>query len=161
MARRVFYSFHYKPDVTRVARIRNIGVIEGNQSASDNDWETITKGGDKAIKKWIDDQLSGRSCTVVLIGQNTANRKWINYEIIESWNNNKGLFGIYIHNLVNLSGEQSTKGKNPFDYITYGKDEKKLSTVIKTYDPPFTTSANVYKYIAENIEKWIENAVVG
>ncbi len=27
-----------------------------------------------------------RSCTVVLVGENTANRKWINHEIVESWN---------------------------------------------------------------------------
>ncbi|MEI9966285.1 MAG: TIR domain-containing protein [Candidatus Moraniibacteriota bacterium] len=27
------------------------------------------KGGDTAIKKWIVDQMKGRSCTVVLIGE--------------------------------------------------------------------------------------------
>ncbi len=28
MARRCFYSFHYKPDNARAAQVRNIGVIE-------------------------------------------------------------------------------------------------------------------------------------
>jgi len=79
MARRVFYSFHYEPDVTRAAKVRNMGIVEGNRSATDHDWEQITKGGDKAIQKWIDDQLDGKSCNVVLIGENTAGRKWINY----------------------------------------------------------------------------------
>nr|WP_304441086.1 hypothetical protein [Ignatzschineria sp. F8392] len=31
--------------------MRNIGVIEGNQPAKDNDWETVIGGGDIQIKK--------------------------------------------------------------------------------------------------------------
>ena len=31
MARRTFYSFHYKPDNWRAAQVRNMGVIEGNR----------------------------------------------------------------------------------------------------------------------------------
>ncbi|MCX6832968.1 MAG: TIR domain-containing protein, partial [candidate division Zixibacteria bacterium] len=69
MARRVFYSFHYKPDSWRASQVRNIGAIEGNLSVSDNDWENITKGGDAKIQQWIDDQLVGRSCTIVLTGK--------------------------------------------------------------------------------------------
>lgn len=131
MAKRCFYSFHYKPDNWRVAKIRNIGVIEGNRPASDNDWETIVGGGDSKIKKWIDQQMHGRSCTIVLIGENTANRKWINYEIIKSWDEGMGVLGIYIHNIENSKGEQCNKGKNPFDYITHGPTGKKLSTIVK------------------------------
>lgn len=51
MKRRVFYSFHYDPDNWRAAQVRNIGSIEGNSPASDNDWETVTRGGDAAIKR--------------------------------------------------------------------------------------------------------------
>jgi len=29
MARQIFYSFHYKPDVMRVSQVRNIGALEG------------------------------------------------------------------------------------------------------------------------------------
>ena len=87
MARKCFYSFHYKPDNWRVSKIRNIGVVEGNKPASDNDWETITSGGEKKIKQWIAEQMKGRTCTVILAGSDTANRKWINYEIVESWDN--------------------------------------------------------------------------
>ena len=95
MARRVFYSFHYTPDNWRAATVRNIGSIEGNRPASDNDWHSITKAGEDAIKRWIADQMKGRTCTVVLIGTNTANRKWINYEIIKSWNDGVGIVGIH------------------------------------------------------------------
>ena len=94
MARRAFYSFQYKPDNWRASQVRNMGVVDGNKPATDNDWEKVIKGGDKAIKKWIDGQLNGRSCTIVLIGKSTAGRKWIKYEIEESWNNGKGVLGI-------------------------------------------------------------------
>jgi len=159
MARSVFYSFEYKPDNARAAQVRNMGVVEGNQPARDNDWETITKGGDKAIEKWIDDQLNGKSCTVVLIGQTTAGRKWITHEIVTSWNKNKGVLGLYIHKLKNLSGLQSSKGGNPFDHVKLTKDETKLSSFVKCYDPPYSDSQQAYSYIRDNIAAWIEDAV--
>jgi len=85
MPRKVFYSFHYIPDCARAAQIRNMGIVEGNPPASDNDWESVKKGGDAAIQRWIDGQLDGKSCAVVLIGAATAGRKWINYEITSAW----------------------------------------------------------------------------
>lgn len=160
MARRVFYSFHYKPDNWRASQVRNIGTVEGNKPASDNDWETVTKKGDAAIEKWINDQLNGRSCTVVLIGSKTAKRKWIDYEIEKSWNDKKGVLGIHVHNLKDSNENQSEKGDNPFTHFTMERDKKtKLSSIVKTYDPPYTTSKNVYNYISENIEDWIEKAI--
>lgn len=159
MARKVFFSFHYKPDNWRAAQVRNMGVIEGNSPVSDNDWEKIKKGGDTAIKNWIDGQLKGRSCTIVLIGANTAGRKWIKYEIEKSWNDGKGVLGIYIHNLKDKEGNQSPKGRNPFDDFTVNKDGKKLSSIVKAYDPPYSISTNVYNYIKENLEKWVEEAI--
>lgn len=157
--RRVFYSFHYKNDAWRASQVRNIGVVEGNQSISDNDWEEVKKGGDSAIRKWIDKQLESRSCVIVLIGEKTAGRKWINYEIEKAYNSGKGLFGIYIHNLKDSDGNQSEKGKNPFDNFTLDNGKKTLSEVVKTYNPPYATSTNVYNYIEENIQDWVEDAI--
>jgi len=159
MARKVFYSFHYKPDNWRASQVRNIGVLEGNEPTSDNGWETITKGGDAAIQKWIDSQMSGRPCAVVLIGTDTANRKWINYEIIKAWNDKKGVFGIYVHYLMDSQKRQSLKGSNPFDFITFGPSGPKLSTVVKVYEPPFLDSTQVYAYIQKNIGNWVETAI--
>lgn len=159
MARRVFYSFHYQPDHWRASQVRNIGVVEGNVPAKDNDWEAVKRGGDAAIKRWIDGQLAGRSCTVVLIGQQTAGRKWINYEIETSWNEGKGLVGIYIHKLKNSSGTQASKGSNPFETFTMQRDKAKLSTIVKTYDPPQWDSQSAYAHISQNLSSWIEEAV--
>lgn len=157
MARRVFTSFHYVPDNWRASQVRNMGKIEGNSVVSANQWEEVTKGGNKAIEKWIDDNMSGKSCVIVLVGENTAGRKWIKYEIEKAWNEGRGVLGIHIHNLKNSNGDQASKGRNPFeDFSVNGKN---LASIVKCYNPPFTTSTYVYDYIKENIENWIEEAI--
>ena len=159
MARKTFYSFHYMPDNWRASQVRNMGVVDGNRPCSDNDWETITKGGDEKIKKWIADQLNGKSCVIVLIGANTAGRKWINYEIVKGWDEGKGVVGVYVHNLQDSNKKQAPKGVNPFTMIGYGDTGKKLSSVVKDYDPPYATSTSVYDYIKKNLEAWVEEAI--
>lgn len=159
MARRVFFSFHYKPDNWRASEVRKMGALEANPPVTDNKWETITGGGDEAIQEWIDDQMSGKSCAVVLIGTNTAGRKWITYEIEKAWNDNKGVVGIYVHNLKDSDQHQTSKGKNPFDYLTMKRDSAKLSSIAKAYDPPYSSSTNVYGYVKDNIADWVEEAI--
>jgi hypothetical protein len=136
-----------------------MGVVEGNKPASDNDWEAVTSGGEKAIQNWIDEQLEGKSCAVVLIGEKTAGRKWIKYEIGKAWNSKKGVVGVYVHKLKDLDGNQSQKGDNPFEDFTMKRDDKKLSSIVKAYNPPYTDSKEVYAYINENLADWIEEAV--
>jgi hypothetical protein len=158
MARKVFYSFHYDNDCWRTQQVRNIGALEGNVPVSSNDWEKIKKGGDSAIEKWITDQLSGRSCTVVLVGADTANRKWVRHEIIESWNSKKGVVGIRIHSLKDSNGNQSIAGANPFDQVTLGQT-KLLSSTVKLYSFSNSSSTGVYDSIKENLSDWVEEAV--
>lgn len=160
--RRVFFSFHYEKDSWRVSQVRNIGTVEGNPAAKDNKWEEVKKGGKRAIKKWIDDSLKNRSCTVVLVGSETAGREWINYEIKKSWNDGKGVVGIYIHGFKDRNGRISKKGKNPFDDFTLGKgiNKKELSKIVKCYNPRGTNSKDRYKWIKENLEYIIEEAIL-
>ena len=134
MIRQCFYSFHYQQDSWRVSQIRNIGIVEGNKAASDNDWETLATGGETAIKRWINGQMYGRSCVVVLIGAHTANRRWVQYEIEKGWNDRKGVLGIHIHNLRDRLGNTSARGSNPFS-----KPNIKgipLASIVKTYGNP-------------------------
>ena len=161
MARKVFFSFHYKPDGWRASQVRNMGLIEGNQPCSDNDWETVTRGGETAIKRWISEQLQGRSCCVVLVGSETAGRRWITHEIVESWNAKKGVVGIRIHGLKNHSGSTSSPGSNPFDHVTLKKDNTALSRIVKLYEPTsmFGDSALTYATIKSNLSGWVEEAV--
>jgi hypothetical protein len=158
MARKVFYSFHYNNDCWRTQQVRNIGMIEGNKPLSANDWEEVKKGGSDAIEDWIKDQLSGRSCTVVLVGAETANRKWVRREIVDSWNLNKGVLGIRIHSLKDSESKQSFAGANPFDQITWG-ETKRLSSIVKLYSFSSSSSTDVYNSIKDNIADWVEEAI--
>jgi hypothetical protein len=161
VTRRVFFSFHYDADNWRASQVRNMGVIDGNEPCKDNDWETVKKGGDPAIKKWIDGQINGRSCAVILVGSGTANRKWINYEIIKAWNDGKGVVGIRIHGLKDREQKTSSAGANPFDYITFDGNGNKLSSVVKLHDPTdfWGNSTTTYANIKKDLSKWIEDAI--
>lgn len=157
MARKVFTSFHYIPDNWRASQIRNMGKLEGNSVASTNKWEEVSRGGSSAIEKWIDDNMSGKSCVIVFVGENTAGRKWIKYEINKAWEEHRGIFGIYVHNLKDSTGNQANKGSNPFDAYKIG--DELMSSIVKCYNPPFSTGTNVYDYVKNNIESWIEEAI--
>lgn len=159
MAEKVFYSFHYVPDNWRVAQVRNMGVLEGNQLLSDNTWETIASQGDTAIKNWISGQMSGKSCIVVLVGTDTASRKWVKYEIEKAWADKKGVVAIHVHNLKDKDGKQSIKGANPLTGVKVGSYGTALSTLAKCYDPPYGVSTSVYSHIESNISTWVDEAI--
>jgi hypothetical protein len=153
--RQVFYSFHFDNDVHRVQLIRNIGVLEGNAPVSANEWEEVKRNGDSAIKKWIDDNMKNRSCVIVLVGEQTANRKWVKHEILKAWKEKKGLLGIYIHNVNCMRNGKGKKGANPFDHFKF-PDGSKLSKYVGCFDP---SSTDAYNHIAANIDTWIEQAI--
>lgn len=123
MARRVFFSFKYD-DVSRAMVVRNSWVTQGGQQAAGfidaADFEKIKRQGDTAIKRWIDNQLSGTSVTVVLVGQNTCSSRWVKYEIQKSIAIGNGLLGIDISKIKDMSSQTSERcGKLPNDYPFY------------------------------------------
>ena len=80
MANKCFLSFHYKQDSWRVSQVRQIGAIE-------NSLYWIRTNGKKSRKqammpsKWIADNMKGKECLVVLVGEKTASRRWVKHEI--------------------------------------------------------------------------------
>ena len=156
---KVFFSYHHKLDHWRASQIRSAAPVEGNSPVSDSEWERITEEGEFATERWINAQLYGRTCLVVLIGPATAGRKWINYEINKAWTDNKGVVGIYIHNLKDRVGNQSAMGANPFDRFMIEGGARRLSSVVKAYDPPYMTSPDVFRHITTYIAEWVEQAI--
>lgn len=164
MARRVFFSFHYQEDIWRVNQIRHVGVTKDWETMPFLDaasWEAVKRKGDSAVKAWIDRQLDGTGVTVVLIGRNTADRKYVNYEIQESHKRGNGLLGIHIHRIKNQEKQTAAKGRNPFDNIKVeveesfllwtNKVEKRLSEIHPVYD---WIEHDGY----QNIGRWIDEA---
>lgn len=151
----VFYSFHFGNDVMRVQQIRNIGSIEGNAPTTPNEWETLKRTGKKAVENWIDQNMKYKRCIIVLIGNETAGRPWVEHEIIKAWNDGKAILGIHVHNIKCPRNGASRKGKNPFDQIKFANG-KKMSDYVPCYDP---NPINAYGDIAENMSNWISHAI--
>jgi len=153
--RQIFFSFHFDNDVMRVQQIRNIGALEENKPVSANEWEIVKRGGDSAIEKWIDENMKYKSCVVVLIGEETAKRPWVKYEIKKAWQDGKGLLGIHINNLKDPRTGTCSKGINPFDQFTF----KDKYGNIKTIPSKSPNSTDAYNDIKNNLEEWIEEAI--
>ena len=157
MARRVFFSFHYQRDVRRVAQIRNSWVVRpGNESQPFMDkaeWESIKRTGSKAIEKWIENQLTGTSVTVVLIGAETYDRPWVQHEIKRSYELGKGMIGVYLNNVKDPHNGTDKRGRNPFEYWTIEQGGRKilLSSIYPVYD---WVSDDGYK----NLPTWLDKA---
>lgn len=159
MARKVFFSFHYQLDNWRVQQIRNIGAVAGQPLLGSNDWEDVAKGGDAAIQKWIDTEMVGKSCNVVLIGAETQGRRWVEYEFKKAWVEKKGLLGINIHNLQDQNRQVSQQGANPFSKFTLKNGTVQFDSIVPVHDPMGRTSSDVYSNIAANLEAWVEDAI--
>lgn len=155
--RRVFYSFHFQADAWRAGQVRNMNLTEHDAPLSDNDWEQVWRGGDRAIERWIDQQMHGKSCVVILIGEHTASRPWVQYEIRKAGRDRKGILGVYIHNLLNREGLRARKGINPLSKLYLGS--RRLSEIVPTYDPKGYDSKDVYATIGNNMVDWVENAI--
>lgn len=147
MARKVFYSFHFDNDNWRAGQVRNIGAVEGDKPVNGNKWEEVKNKSDATIKAWIEDNLKDKSCVVVLIGEKTSERAWVDYEIKRAWELGKAVCGVYIHKLENASGNQSPKGKNP------------LLSYMPIFESNFVTSKYVYDDIKNNIADLVEKAI--
>ena len=129
MARRVFFSFKYKPDVSRAMVVRNSWVTQGKEAAGFIDaasFESLKRQGDAAIKRWIDGQLSGTSVTVVLVGEKTCSSRWVSYEIEKSEALGHGLLGIDISKIKDLNGYTTERcGRIPsgYDFYLWNNDD--------------------------------------
>ena len=157
MARKIFFSFHYERDAQRAAVVRNHFVTKpGDEAAGYVDkaaWESIEKQGDTGIKKWIAEQLTGTSVSVVLIGPETDSRKWVCYELQESYGKGNGLLGVTLHNIKDFAGKTDAPGTSYFGSL--GKDTSGndvfFASVAKTYDWVTHDGYN-------NFGKWVEEA---
>lgn len=157
MARKVFFSFHYQNDVERAMVVRNSGVIRGNTLAGFIDkaeFEEIQRKGDASIKSWIDKQLLDTSVTVVLVGSETLNRRYVKYEIVESYKRGNAIIAVKIDAIKDLKG-RTTSSQSLVSIVGYD-----IKGDILWFDDIIVGE---YNYIKEdgynNLGRWIEKAV--
>lgn len=116
-----FFSFCYD-DVRdfRANVVRNSYVTKyGKDTFIDGSiWEKNNIKSSVKIKELIDNSgIKNTSVTAVLIGDHTADRRWINYEIFKSFEQGNGILGIRINRIKDKSGHITCKGLNPLDRL--------------------------------------------
>lgn len=151
----VFFSFHYDNDVSRANVVRNSWVTRGNKAAGfidRADFEKVKARGDKAVYDWIDEQLVGTSVTAVLIGEETCNRKFVRYELQQSYKRGNKIIGIFIHKIKDLDKTISRKGDTTFGVLgkDYAGNDVYFNQIAKTYDWMDDDGYN-------NFGKWIDD----
>jgi hypothetical protein len=125
MARFVFFSFAYD-DVKnfKVNIVRNNWLLKNKEETfvDGSIWENSKTKGDAFLMKLIDKGLKNTSVTTVLIGEDTANRKWVNYEIIKSFEKGNGILGIHINRIKGRTG-LTARGLNPLERLGFKVSE--------------------------------------
>ena len=126
MARRTFFSFHYKPDVTRAWVVRNSWVMKVAQGDREDAgffdssvFEASQRESDDSLKRFLREGLSNTTVTCVLVGAETCLRRWVRYEISRSFIRGNGLLAIRIHTIGSLHSPPTPSGSNPFDCLAF------------------------------------------
>jgi len=158
LARRVFFSYHFQRDVWRANQVRNSWVTHPDREAAGffdaADQEEVKRNSKTAIRNWIDRQLQNTSVTAILIGEETAEREFVQYEVEKSIERGNALLGIRIHSLKDKEGNRGSRGENPLDhyYINTGSSEVALSSIFPTYRWRGDNGK-------QNMSEWVEEAV--
>lgn len=153
---RVFFSYHYEKDICRVDQVRQRLLAKCDQLAppfqDGSLWEKAATRDEMRLKAMIDRALHTASVTVVLIGAETAYRKYVLYEIEKSVALGRGLVAVYIHQLRDVFGRTAPRGSNPLDKLRYPGTTRPLSSLFETYDWVDDDGPS-------NLGHWIEAAV--
>ena len=131
MARRTFFSFHYKPDVSRAWVVRNSWVTKVAQGEREDAgffdssvFEKSKKESDETLKRFLREGLKNTTVTCVLVGAETCLRRWVRYEIFQSFIRGNGLLAIRIHSIGSLHSAATSSGGNPFDSLAFTINDK-------------------------------------
>lgn len=148
----VFYSFHYELDHWRVQQVRNMGTVGNAGSVAAQEWESVRYRSRYRIQRWIDEQMNYKRAVVVLIGSQTSQRYWVQYEIARAWEKRKPLLGIRIDGLKDQNGYVAERGKDPFQNLGV--------TGIPVFEPQGQCSSEIYLDIRANLPSWIKQGYV-
>lgn len=100
----VFIS-HYSGDVQKLRdlkmKLASYGCIVNNSSLEeDRDNKAIHKGkivSDAVIARFLRSGIQWAKTVIILLGEHTAERPWVNYEIRNAHLKGKQIIGIYLH----------------------------------------------------------------
>ncbi len=127
----VFIS-HYSGDVERMRHLKErlsaIGCDVRNSSVEeDKDNKIVHKGrhiSDKVVARYLRNGIKWASTFIVIIGEHTHERPWVNYEIYKAYLQGKPIIGIYDYgcaNNVELPEAYKKFGSSPIGWNSLDK----------------------------------------
>lgn len=122
MTKRVFFSFHYQDVIDfRVNVVRNHKLTKDiNAGYFDASiWEDAKKTSEIALKRLINNEIKNTSVTCVLVGTETFQRRWVDYEIFKSLEKGNKIIAIHINGIKDKFGKVKPNGNNPLFYLGY------------------------------------------
>ncbi|MGL9747555.1 TIR domain-containing protein [Enterococcus sp. DIV0170] len=141
--------------MSRALVVKNNWALKENEESgfiNKGEFERIKRDGEESIRRWIDKQLAGTSVTVVLIGSETLDSEYVQYEIEKSYERGNAIIALKIGKVKNLS--QKTSISQSVVKIVGKKANGELLWFDEIID-------GEYDYIKNdgynNLEQWIEN----
>ncbi len=116
-------------------------------------WEEVKRRGDAAIKRWINARLDRSSVVAVLIGAETANRHYVQYEIKRAHSLGRGLIGINVNAIPDFQGSTHPRGHNPFELFRDSATGQSLADLYPVYGWKADDGYN-------NFGRWVEKAAL-
>ena len=158
MARRTFFSFHYKPDVQRAQIARNSWVTRERVDAGFFDssaFEKAERTNDDTLKAFLINAMHGSSVVCALVGKETASRRWVRYEIQRGIWDERGILAVRIHTISHFTTGTTTAGPNPLDLLGVHVEVSAQSKSVRLIERVSTTAKWTYSSdFTKVLPKW-------
>ena len=114
---RAFFSFYFTEDRHRARQVMAAWLSGDGREAtpfiSREALLAMIEGGIPLIYQWIEEEIAKADVSVVLIGQGTAGRHFVEYEIAQSIRQRKPVLGVRVHGLPDEGGGRCQPGVSP------------------------------------------------
>jgi MTH538 TIR-like domain (DUF1863) len=129
VARRTFFSFHYIADVQRAEIVKNSWVTQDRKDAgffNSSAFEKAERTNPDTLKTFLNREMEGASVVCVLVGKDTASRRWVSYEIQRGIWDQRGILAVRIHTISHFTKGTTIAGSNPLDLLGVHVEQSKL-----------------------------------
>jgi hypothetical protein len=108
--------------VTKVAK----GERESAGFFDSSVFEATQRESESSLKRFLREGLENTSVTCVLVGEHTAVRRWVRYEIMRSFVCGNGLLAIQINTIPAMNSPSTPVGDNPFNCLAFTIEDDRV-----------------------------------
>lgn len=146
--------------MSRAWVVKNSQVTKDREDAGFLDssaFEEARRKDPDTLKRFLRKEMEGSSVVCVLVGAETALRRWVRFEIMQGILDERGIFGIRIHTIADLNGRNANAGPNPFDLLgVYVNDKKMYFTERASVSDKWTYTTD---FGQQMLPKWAYGAI--